>query len=195
MDSPILIHACCGPCSLEPIRLLQEEGYKPTIVWCNPNIQPATEHQRRLDILRRWAASEDIDVVELPYMPDAWEQKCAHFKLERSLRCRACYALRLEQSCKFAKEHGFSYISTTLAVSPWQLFDACCEILEASAKAYGLHAVVRDFRPYYPEAVRRSRALAMYRQKYCGCRFSAAEAQMERLAARNVRRQEQKHAH
>ena len=50
----LLLHACCAPCSLEPVRLLREEGFEPTICWTNPNIQPRDEWQRRLDELRRW---------------------------------------------------------------------------------------------------------------------------------------------
>ena len=41
--TPLLLHACCGPCSLEPVRLLRAEGYEPTICWTNPNIQPLSE--------------------------------------------------------------------------------------------------------------------------------------------------------
>ena len=37
----LLLHACCAPCSLEPVRLLEEEGFEPTICWTNPNIQPS----------------------------------------------------------------------------------------------------------------------------------------------------------
>ena len=33
-----------------------------------------------------------------------------------------------------------------------------------------------------------SRALGMYRQNYCGCRFSAAEAALERHEARDWRK-------
>ena len=51
---PLLLHACCGPCSLEPVRLLREEGFEPTILWTNPNIQPVSEWRRRLDTLRVW---------------------------------------------------------------------------------------------------------------------------------------------
>ena len=29
----ILLHACCGPCSLEPVRLLQEAGHDLTIAY------------------------------------------------------------------------------------------------------------------------------------------------------------------
>ena len=79
-------------------------------------------------------------------------------------------------------------MSTTLVVSPYQLFDACGEILAAVAPRYGLTPVWRDFRPFYPEATRESRELGMYRQNYCGCRFSAAEAAIERHEARDARK-------
>ena len=39
----LLLHACCGPCSLEPVKLLRAEGFEPTICWTNPNIQPISE--------------------------------------------------------------------------------------------------------------------------------------------------------
>ena len=87
-----------------------------------------------------------------------------------------------------ASERGFEHISTTLAVSPYQLFETCNEVLVALAERHGLIPVVRDFRPQYPEATRRSRELGMYRQNYCGCRFSAAEAAIERHERRDARK-------
>ena len=33
-----------------------------------------------------------------------------------------------------------------------------------------------DFRPYYKNAVERSKEHGMYRQKYCGCEFSLEES-------------------
>lgn len=60
----LLLHACCAPCSLEPVRLLREERFEPTICWTNPNIQPRDEWQRRLDELRRWCADGDIELIE-----------------------------------------------------------------------------------------------------------------------------------
>ena len=85
-----------------------------------------------------------------------------------------------------AVAEGFTCISTTLAVSPYQLFETCTEELVRLAETYGLTPVVRDFRPLYPDATRISRELGMYRQNYCGCRFSAAEAQIERQRARDA---------
>ena len=44
----------------------------------------------------------------------------------------------------------------------------------------GISPVFQDFREQYPEATRRSKALGMYRQNYCGCAFSKVEAAEER---------------
>lgn len=186
---PLLLHACCGPCSLEPLRLLREEGFEPTICWTNPNIQPVAEHDLRLETLQAWA--RDVAHVKVIVAGDdrgMWERGVAPHGFDREARCRACYALRLAESCRVAKEQGFTHISTTLAVSPYQLFDTCGDVLFALAKAHGLTPIWRDFRPYYPTATTRSRELGMYRQNYCGCRFSAAEAAIERHEARDARK-------
>lgn len=187
--TPLLLHACCAPCSLEPVRLLVEEGFEPTICWTNPNIQPMSEHERRLFELRRWCAAEGIGLIEAEEDLVAWERSVAPVgALDRERRCRACYGLRLAEACRVAEREGFEHVATTLAVSPYQLFDTCNEVLERLAAAHGLTPVIRDFRPWYPQATERSRELGMYRQKYCGCRFSAAEAALDRARIREERR-------
>jgi predicted adenine nucleotide alpha hydrolase (AANH) superfamily ATPase len=193
MGTPLLLHACCGPCSLEPVKYLREEGFELTICWTNPNIQPIEEHDKRLKTLLAWADEvAHVPVIVAEDRRDLWEAKVAPAGLAREARCRACYRVRLEESCRVAKEEGFHYISTTLVVSPYQLFDACHEVLSKLAPKYGLEEVWRDFRPHYPESVTDSRALGMYRQNYCGCRFSAAEAAIERHEARDMRKAEHK---
>lgn len=195
MSTPLLLHACCGPCSLEPVRLLREEGFEPTICWTNPNIQPVAEHELRLDTLLAWAREvAHVPVIVAADDRETWERTVAPAQFDRRRRCRACYALRLTESCRIACERGFSHISTTLAVSPYQLFDDCSELLVALAEHYGLVPIVRDFRPHYADATRQSRELGMYRQNYCGCRFSAAEAAIERHGARDARKAERQAA-
>lgn len=186
---PLLLHACCGPCSLEPVRLLREQGYEPTICWTNPNIAPVAEHDLRLRTLQAWAAEvAHVDVIVAGDDRAAWERGVAPAGWDRPRRCRACYALRLAESCRVARERGFEYISTTLVVSPYQLFDTCHDVLFALAPRFGLTPVWQDFRPQYPEATTRSRELGMYRQNYCGCRFSAVEAAVDRQHARDARK-------
>ena len=186
----LLLHACCAPCSLEPVRLLVEEAHRlePTICLTNPNIQPLVEHDTRLDELRRWTAENGIPLIEAGDDRARWDASVARFAADRARRCRACYALRLAEACRVAEREGFSHIATTLAVSPYQLFDTCNDVLEKLAAAHGLTPVIRDFRPWYPQATRRSRELGMYRQNYCGCRFSAAEAALDRARLRDERK-------
>ena len=186
----LLLHACCGPCSLEPVRLLQEAGHDITICFANANIQPREEYDLRLDTLRAWAAEEDVPVVDLPYDLEGWQATAGAVEAaggSREDRCRACYAQRLEAAAAWGAEHGFEALSTTLAVSPYQLSDVCREELEAAAARHGMACIWEDFRPYYSAATTRSRELGMYRQNYCGCLYSKAEADAER-AERKVER-------
>ena len=185
--TPLLLHACCGPCSLEPLRVLREQGFLPTIVYVNPNIQPYDEYVRRLETLRAWAAGENVEVVEGPYEAERWEREVARYGTNRLARCQACYRLRLEGAATLAAELGCAHMSTTLAVSPYQLFDACGTELGRICARAGLTAVWQDFRPLYPQATTRAKELGLYRQNYCGCRFSAAEAALERCQAREAR--------
>ncbi len=150
----LLLHACCAPCSLEPVRLLVEEGFEPTICWTNPNIHPLVDHDTRLDELRRWTAENGIPLIEAGDDRARWDASVARFAADLARRCRACYALRLAEACREAEREGFSHIATTLAVSPYQLFDTCNDVLEKLAAAHGLTPVIRDFRPWYPQATR-----------------------------------------
>ena len=77
-----------------------------------------------------------------------------------------------------ARREGFGHVATTLAVSPYQLFDVCNEVLGRLAAAQGLTPVIRDFRPWYPEATRKSRELGMF----LGCRGGARSGPRPRCA-------------
>ena len=116
----LLLHACCGPCSLEPVRLLRAAGHDLTIAYLNSNIAPADEYARRLATLRAWAADEQVPVVEGAYDPAAWEAsagrvgEAAHDPVRREARCRACYRLRFEEAAALAAEQGFDAVGTTL---------------------------------------------------------------------------------
>ena len=188
-----LLHACCGPCSLEPVRLLKEQGHELTIGYMNSNIHPAGEYEHRLNTLLDWARDEGLPVVAGEYDPSTWTAAVGspdtwgegHIE-----RCRRCYRMRLEAAAAYAAANGFEALSTTLAVSPYQFTEVIHEELEAVAAEHGLAVVFEDFRPYYPEATRRSRALGMYRQNFCGCGPSNAEAATEREEFKRRRAEE-----
>ena len=238
----LLLHACCGPCSLEPVRLLQAAGHDITIYYANSNIAPQEEYAHRLVTLEDWAKSEGISVIEGSYDPATWENTAGRIgdaaladvraareqeqpaaddhdasdpaagnpsagenssgtqqstgdprkrtplragvlsvdPARREARCRACYRLRLEETARVAAEQGYDGIGTTLSVSPYQYTQIIEEEVQRAAERAGVAGVFEDFRPYYDEATRRSRALGMYRQNYCGCRISDEESAAER---------------
>jgi epoxyqueuosine reductase len=183
----LLLHACCGPCLLEPFDALARESDEVAVAFANPNIHPAEEYARRRDTLADYAEQAGIAVAELPYDRAAWDAAVAPLGEARVERCRACYRLRLGMAARYAAEHGFDALATTMTVSPYQDYVAINEEGHRAAREAGVTWLERDFRGRYHDATVRSRALGMYRQNYCGCVFSQAEAGAERLARKAAR--------
>ena len=192
----VMLHACCGPCSMESTRVLSEEGLELALSYDNPNIYPVEEHEHRLQTLRDYVAKpQNLPLFEGAYDPQVWEERVGVHGTDRPARCRACYALRLERAAARAEELGYDALCTTLTISPYQLTDVIVDELEKAAARHGLEALPRDFRPYYKETTRRSREAGMYRQNYCGCRFSIAEAAAEREQAKRQREADKARKH
>lgn len=183
----LLLHACCGPCTIEPAKFFVEQGDEITLAYVNPNIHPLSEYRRRRDTLAEYAEEKGWELIEVDYDPSAWLREAGVHGTDRSRRCRACYRVRFEQVARIASEQGFDAISTTLSVSPYQDVEGIREQLEAAAMRWGVEARFEDFRDRYPEATRISRELGMYRQNYCGCLLSEVEADTERAERRAER--------
>ena len=202
MDS-ILLHACCGPCATLPIKLLKADGPDFKLLFFNPNIQPAEEYRLRLDNLSSLARAEDVELVTAAYQPKDWDAAIANaagvFPLiatatdyqenleKRRRRCRRCYQQRFRYLATLAAAEGHSAIATTLSISPYQFVDDIAEVLEQQAEPYGLASAFVDYRQGFAESQRLSREYGLYRQNYCGCRYSRQEAELERQARRQQR--------
>ncbi len=65
MSTPdaILLHACCGPCSITPVLRLLDLGLAPTLYFYNPNIHPLTEYLRRREGLLAVAQRLSVPVI------------------------------------------------------------------------------------------------------------------------------------
>ena len=183
----ILLHACCGPCLLEPLDALELQG-DVDVCYANPNIHPAEEYERRRDTLLGYAVDAGISVTEVPYDPALWAAAVAGTGEDRQARCRACYRLRVGLVAQEAARGGYDAVATTLTVSPYQDVDSIREEGERACAEHGVRFLATDFRKRYPEATRRSRELGMYRQNYCGCAPSALEAAEERDARKAARK-------
>ena len=191
----LLLHACCGPCLIEPLDRLAAEANEVTVAFANPNIHPAEEYVRRRDTLSEYAARVGVDVVELPYDRASWDAAVAPLASAGAERCRACYRLRLDATARYAADNGFDALATTLTVSPYQHHDAIRQEGQRAARDAGIVWLDRDFRDRYPDATARSRELGMYRQNYCGCVFSQAEAAEQRAARKATRAAEKAARH
>ncbi len=135
---PILLHVCCGPCAIYPVRALRAEGFEPTGYFANPNIQPSREYRRRLEALRQYAETEKLPlIVREDYRPEEHLRATIEAPADRNKRCRACYDLRLGEAARKARELGFERFTTTLLVSPYQLHRAVREAGEEAAALAG----------------------------------------------------------
>lgn len=169
----VLLHTCCAPCSIHCVDSLRSEGLTPVSYWFNPNIHPYTEYRSRKTTLEDYAKS-----IQLPLIVDntyGLREFCKNVIHDLSGRCFYCYDVRLEQTAKYAAEHGFASFTTTLLVSPFQNHQAIIHVAEKAAEKYQVPFLYRDFRPGFQDGQSKARELELYMQKYCGCIFSEEE--------------------
>lgn len=172
----LLLHMCCGPCSCYPVKRLREEGIEPTGYFFNPNIHPYKEWEHRLETAREFAAKSNMEIhTDENYQLREFLQKALPAEAEPNGRCRMCYTWRLEQTAKFAAEHGFDAFTSTLFYSIYQQHELMKETAAFFAKKYQVQFYYEDFRPGWQEGIDISHALELYRQPYCGCIFSEEE--------------------
>ena len=167
----LLLHACCGPCSLYPVRVLQERGVQVSLLFFNPNIHPLQEYARRWKALQQVAQALGVPVI----CPDRYDPAVyfRHVTFREERRCRLCYILRLERTIHIAKRGGFDAFSTTLLYSKFQKHEDIRQLAEDMRGSIPFY--YEDFREGWSEGIARSKEMGIYRQQYCGCLYSEAE--------------------
>lgn len=169
----VLLHICCGPCSIAPIQQLLEQGHQVQGYFFNPNIHPYKEFKRRLDTLQEYAASIELSLnVDDRYLLEVFLQRAMQPDCDR---CAQCYEMRFLQAANAAKILECEAFSTTLLVSPYQKHELIRQVGERVAEQTGVRFLYEDFRTGWKAAVEISRQREMYRQPYCGCIFSEKE--------------------
>lgn len=171
----ILLHICCGPCSLYPLKTLREIGIKVKGYFYNPNIHPNQEFKLRIEALREVEKIEALEIIwEDTYGLKTFLDEVS-FHWERPKRCERCYYIRLKKTAETAEKLRASAFTTTLLYSPFQLHDLIKEIGEELSYRYKVPFYYEDWRKGYQEGKARAIELGIYRQKYCGCIFSEEE--------------------
>ena len=109
-----------------------------------------------------------------------------HLK-EGGERCFKCYRLRLEETAKAAKDGGFDYFTTTLSISPHKNAQVLNAIGAELSNEYGIDYLFSDFKKKngYKRSCELSEIYGLYRQNYCGCVYSKAEAAKREKANQN----------
>lgn len=168
-DKKILVHTCCAPCLIAPLKQLRKD-WDVTALWYNPNIHPYSEYIKRRDTLKDFTLSENLPII--------WQDE---YDLEMYLnvtgtksteRCAGCYEMRMLRTAQIAMGKGFDAFTTTLLYSKYQRHEEIKALGEKLANQFGVDFYYQDWRELWQEGVTLSKEANMYRQSYCGCIFS-----------------------
>ena len=175
----LLLHCCCAPCATYVIDYLKRD-YNLTLYFCNPNIEPLEEYERRKNelnkLLKRASLEPDIYLLECDYDNSAFKEAVLNMsdQPEGGTRCGVCYGLRLGETAKRAKSEGFDIFTTTLSVSPHKNVQMINEIGNKAAAEHGVEFLAEDFKKKdgYLRSIEMTVKYNLQRQNYCGCNMS-----------------------
>lgn len=178
----LLLHSCCAPCSSYVLEYLSKY-FSITVFYYNPNISPLEEYLKRKEeqvrLIREMSFLYPVDILDCDYDNDVYEDKIKGLENEpeRGSRCTVCFRLRLEKTADAALRGGFDYFGTTLTVSPYK--NACLinELGRELENTYGVNFLYSDFKKKdgYKRSIELSSEYHLYRQNYCGCKYSKIE--------------------
>jgi predicted adenine nucleotide alpha hydrolase (AANH) superfamily ATPase len=186
----LLIQACCAPCSSHCLELLTEYFYI-TVYYYNPNIDEYEEYSKRISELKRFVNEADfangVTIIDGGYEPEVfYEMARGREDLpERGARCYDCYKLRMKKTAEYALEKGYDFFTTTLSISPYKNSDWINEIGMNLEREMMEHSqgkcpifLFSDFKKKngYKRSIELSKEYGLYRQNYCGCKFSRRDS-------------------
>ena len=181
--TPLLLHACCGPCAIMPALRLRDAGFAVTLWYRNPNIHPLAEYLRRREAVGECATRLGVPVI---YDDAAWDIRAwlaaPGARKEPPARCEWCCGSRVRAAAAAAKALGFAYFTTSLLYSRYQPHEAIAAVGRQLTAGGGPAFVYGDFREDWQAGIDRSKEWGLYRQPYCGCIFSEAERYHRKLA-------------
>jgi len=179
MKPKILLHTCCAPCFTGSYEQLKDD-YDSSVYWFNPNIEPVGEHSKRLEVLLFYIKTLDKKIpifYDYDYEMEnkRWNEFIAGLETEPEggKRCKKCFLYRMSRTSEMAKKREMSF-ATTLTISPYKSSETINLIGENLSKKYDTPYLMSNFKENkgFQRSVDLSKKMGLYRQKYCGCRFS-----------------------
>lgn len=182
----LFLHSCCAPCSSYVLEYLKQY-FQITVFYYNPNISEQQEYRKRVEEQKRLIAAFNalgrgypIRILEGEYEPERFFEIAKGYEdcKEGGERCFRCFELRLRETARQAAAGDYDYFCTTLTISPLKNAVKLNEIGEALAGEYQIPWLPSDFKKKngYKRSVELSAEYELYRQNFCGCGFSKAEA-------------------
>jgi predicted adenine nucleotide alpha hydrolase (AANH) superfamily ATPase len=173
-----------------PLEYLRQEGHNVSGYFYNPNIHPYREFKRRIAALVEFAEIKNFQVeINRNYGLKEYLRKVV---FKEDSRCGICYAMRLEQTAKYAAEQGADAFTSTLLYSKYQNHELLINTARKYGERYKVEFFYQDFRKGWQEGIDGSIAMELYRQPYCGCIYSEQERYDKKL--RKKMRQQAKNA-
>ena len=172
----LLLHSCCAPCSSYVLEYL-EPYFKITVLYYNPNIEPLEEYLKRKDEQVNFIKKvhPNISILDVQYDNDLYSRVVEGLEGEREggSRCYKCYKLRIEKTASLA-DNKYEYFGTTLSVSPHKNANFINEIGKELEQKYNSKFLISDFKKNegYKRSIVLSKEYNLYRQDYCGCKYS-----------------------
>ena len=174
-EMKILLHVCCGPCTVYPLAFLRQQGHEVTGWFHNPNIHPYREFRQRIAALEDFARQTDFQVeIDHSYGLRDFLRRIV-FHEELSSRCGLCYNMRLLPTAERAAAQGFDAFTSTLLYSKYQNHSLLRSKGHSLAAQFGCRFFYHDFREGWQQGIDESIAMNLYRQPYCGCIYSEQE--------------------
>ena len=177
----LLLHACCGVCSSSVLERLYP-FFDITVLYYNPNIYPEEEYIKRLNVQKDIIQKMNLKVklLEIGYLKKDFDKiaKGLENEKEGGARCSKCFYLRLEKTAQIASKNHYDYFTTTLSVSPYKNSEKLNKIGEVLSEKYNVKYLYSDFKKKegYKKSIELAKKYNLYRQHYCGCKYSLKEA-------------------
>jgi len=170
----LLLHSCCGPCAIHIAEGLKDK-YEVSLFFCESNIHPKEEYEKRLKSLREVAELHKLQLFISSYDYERWKEHVKHHKEpEGGARCECCFFERLQETANAAKRMKYGAFATTLTVSPHKNAKLINQLGKKLEKRTGIKYIESDFKKKdgFHKSMKKSKKHKIYRQNYCGCEFS-----------------------
>jgi len=152
--------------------------YDLTVFFYNPNIYPEEEYLKRKQEVVKICQEWGVPIVDHDYNEtDLWNKAVLGFEEEPEggTRCAVCLRFRMAKTVEYAQLHGFNYWGTSLTSGR----NKSAAVIGGIGKAFGkIHKKTKFYNVDWKKGGRQEKAVKLvverqiYRQNYCGCKFS-----------------------